>query len=157
VQKYIVVDFGAPHVADSLPNCAPRNRLAVIERTWEDVHAFDGQSRYRVDADHVPKFGTIARILAYSFYNPMLRVPVDANWTRCGQYQKSDLVSLVMKGLEHDDDSIQQWFGGDEVVKLLENAQSWDDTLLAVEAICGAHEGNSEVLNYVERVLGQAP
>ena len=154
MKKYIIVEFGLPHAADTLPDCSPRNRLAAISRQWEQAHAFDGKSRYRVDVADVPQFGAVSRFLAHTIYNPMLSTNFDTNWSECGEYRKSDLISLVEKGLETDDDCIQQWFGGDDVIKLLETANSWNDTVLAVEAICGAHEADPEVLSYVERVLG---
>ena len=155
--NYIIVEFGHPHPADTLPNCSPRNRLAAISRQWEEMHAFDGKSRYRVAVAGVPQFGAFSRFLAHTIYNPMLSATFDSKWSECGEYRKSDLIALVAKGLETDDDCLQQWFGGDDVIKLLEAADSWNDTLLAVEAICGGHEADPAVLRYVERVLGQAP
>lgn len=149
--KYIIVEFGIPHVAEALPDAQRMNRLAVIRRTWEHVHAFDAKLRYRQVVIDPPNYGIVSSILTY-IYNPFIDVKLE--WQSCGRYDKSFLISLVEEGLEHDDDIIQQWFGADGVIKLLESALSWDDTILAVKAVGGAHNVCPEVQRYVERILG---
>ena len=152
--RYIIVEFGAPRVAEHLPTMQP-NRLAVMSRTWEKVRAFDGKSSYTVQPREVPSYGILTKVLAYTIFNPKLEMEFD--WeTHPGDY-KSELVNLVKDGLHRDDDLIQQWFEAPEVLKLLNAADSWNKMLLAVHAICGGHECDSEVKRYVQAVLMDTP
>ena len=80
---------------------------------------------------------------------------ITIQWERIGDYDPSALIQTVRRGLETDDDIIQQWFEGSEVIKLLESAQSYAQMLLAVRAICGEHETEPDVLTYVEQILGK--
>ena len=151
-RSYIVIEFGIPHLADALPEYPRWNRLALLDRTWEQSFAFDGNSQYRLTVPDPPKYGLVARILAHTLYNPF--IDVNSEWVRCGDYNKAALINLVHRGLEHDDDIIQQHFGGKDVIKLLSAADSWSDMMLAVKAINGSHEAYPEVRDYVQRVLG---
>ena len=147
------MEFGAPQVSKDLPVFRP-NRLAVMARTWEHVHVFDSTSHYTASPREAPSLGLISRILAHTFYNPQMNL--EFTWSRQSGYNQEDLVALVEAGLEQDDDLIQQWFGGDEVLKLLRAAKTWEDTQIAVDAICGAHEVEPHVRHYVDEVLGKA-
>ena len=152
--KYVIVECGMPHVAPELPRFDGRmTRRSILERGWEDSHAFDGAYSYQVVADP-PEISWFAKVLAYSTYDPL--VPVAAQWNRSGSYEKCALIGLVADGLEHDDDIIQQWFSADHVLRLLNAANCWDEMLLAVEAICGSHEVDPSVERYVLATLDPA-
>jgi hypothetical protein len=56
-------------------------------------------------------------------------------------------------GLASDDDIITQWFDGNEVIALLESAETWEDLVVAVRCIGGEHETDPTVFNYAQRVL----
>lgn len=61
---------------------------------------------------------------------------------------------MVERGLERDDDIIQQWFDADDILKLLNAAKSWEEMVLAVDSICGSHEVDAAARQYAESVLG---
>ena len=152
-RSYIVVEFGIPHVADALPEHSRWNRLALLARTWEQSFAFDANSQYRLAVTDPPKYGLIPRMLAHTIYNPS--VDVGSEWLRYGDYDKAMLINLVSKGLEHDDDVIQQHFAGNDVLKLMSAADSWNDMTLAVEAIGGSNAACTEVRDYIQSVLAR--
>ena len=136
------------------PNIKQVRRREIVLRTWEDEHLFDSDSHYRYFADDVPTLTSFQRFLTRTFYNPV--VPFCAEWQRVGNFDAKDLIAAVQVGLNHDDDIIQQWFDGSDVLKLLRTAKNWADILLAVEAIGGGHEDTPEVAAYVKRVLPNA-
>ena len=148
--QLIVVEYGNPYVANSFPTMGA-NRLAVLARTWEQVHVFDGESHFTVQPRETPSFSFLTKFLAHTIYNPS--VSLEFEWHRHAEYRKSDLVELVEQGLQHDDDIIQQWFGADDVLALLNSASSWEQLLIAVRAICGDHEVDTVVRQYVAKVL----
>ena len=150
--KYIFIEAGGPSTADTLP-IFPTTRLAVIHKFWEKCEAYDPQGRYRMVVPAPPVFTSLQIFLAKLFYNPMENITIQ--WERIGDYDPSALIQTVRRGLETDDDIIQQWFEGSEVIKLLESAQSYAQMLLAVRAICGEHETEPDVLTYVEQILGK--
>src|SRR3954468_16243287 len=110
---YIFIQQGLPSVEQELPNWQP-TRLSVIDRFWEQLHAFGRTSRYRATVPSAPQYGTVARILAHVGYNP--RVPVAWEWVPTGGYDRDEIVALVEGGLAQDDDIIQQWFDAKEVL-----------------------------------------
>lgn len=148
--QLIIVEFGAPHVVSGFPTMGA-NRLAVLARTWEHVHVFDGESHFTVQPREIPSFGLLTRFLAHTIYNPT--VPLNFDWHRTSEYRQRDVIELVERGLQHDDDIIQQWFNADEVLALLNSANSWEQMLVAVHAISGGHEVDSHAREYVSVVL----
>lgn len=148
--QLITIECGAPRVSDDFPRMGA-NRLAVMTRTWEQVHVFDGDSHFTVQPREIPSFGLLTRLLAHTIYNPA--VPLEFDWHRCSEYRQRDIIELVERGLQRDDDIIQQWFNADEVLALLNSANSWEQMLIAVHAIGGGHEVDSKVRSYVSKVL----
>ena len=147
---FILIEYGAPHVVEQLPAYKP-NRLALMAQTGSHCNAFDAQVEYQQKVRNVPSFGLLSKVLAYTIYNPIVKV--DAEWTVCGQYDPARIVALVNDGLQYDDDIIQQWFSADDVLKLLRAANSFDTMVLAVKCICGEHEVSDEARSYVNDVL----
>jgi hypothetical protein len=147
---YITVEYGIPRVVASLWTLKP-NRLAIIKRTWQHCHAFDGNSRYELVVADPPRVSAFQRILAYTIYNPA--VTVESTWQRVADCSTADIIDLVRVGLASDDDIITQWFDGDEVIALLESAQTWEDLVVAVRCIGGEHETDSNVSAYAKRIL----
>jgi hypothetical protein len=147
----ILVECGMPQLVDELPTMKP-NRLGVIGRFWEHVHAFDSAHEYAYRVANPPKFNWLQVALAHVAYSP--REHLRGEWVRVGPYRKEALIDYVSQGLEVDDDIIQQWFGASSVLRLLQAASTFDEMLLAVHAVCGGHEVSSETLAYVERILG---
>jgi len=90
--KYIVVQYGCPNVANDLPKYHA-NRLAVLGRTWEQVHAFDDTSRYAMVIDPEPTSTILQRLLAHTIYNPS--VAVAAEWRKVGKRSTTDIIALV--------------------------------------------------------------
>lgn len=148
--KYILVQHGCPDVVDELPAYHP-NRLAVLARTWEHVHAFDDTSRYALTIDSEPTSTIWQRLLAHTFHNPSIAVA--AEWRKTGERSTADIIALVEDGLKHDDDVIQQWFDATEVLRLLKAARTWDELLMAVNCISGRHETDDQARRFVHTVL----
>ena len=152
---YVVVTHGLPYTMKVLPpNIERLRRHEIVLRTWDDEHLFDVDSHYRYFAENVPSVTPFQLVLTRTFYNPVVRLR--AEWRRVGDFNQEDLIAAVEKGLAHDDDVIQQWFDGADVIKLLTAANNWPEILLAVEAIGGGHEDIREVAAYVKRVLPNA-
>src|SRR5262245_45981820 len=114
---FIATEFGTPYVSTSLERPGSLDRLSVMRRMWERCFAFDSQQRYRCVPSHIPKIGSVQKLLAHLIYNPM--TSVTTHWEPAGGYSLSDIVAEVERGLQTDDDGIQQWFGADDVLKLL--------------------------------------
>lgn len=152
LSMYIYVIHGMPLTMQERPAAIDKvRRHEVITRAWEDQHLFDQNSHYRYFADDVPEISSLQSFLARTIYNPVVRV--HAEWRRVGDFDQKELIAAVKKGLDHDDDIIQQWFDKNEVMKLLYVANSWDEVILAVEAIGGGHGDTSAVAAYIKRVL----
>jgi hypothetical protein len=150
--KFIILDAGGPMIA-SKSKALVSTRLAVIHRFWEQYEAYDSQGHYRFVVQNPPVFSMLQTLLARICINPIEKI--DGVWEKIGDYDRGHLIATIKKELETDDDIIQQWFEGPEVIKLLESSRSFDDMLCAVGAICGEHETDPKVLAYVEQVLGK--
>ncbi|MEM9418098.1 MAG: hypothetical protein AAGA25_03455, partial [Planctomycetota bacterium] len=111
------------------------SRLDIAKQTWKLYHVFDRSSHFSCIVDVTTKISGFSRLLAHTVYNPSISVEID--WERLGPYSKAALVNTVEAGLKFDDDIIQQWFDASDILKLLNAARSWEDMLLAVEAIGG--------------------
>jgi hypothetical protein len=153
VPEFILLECGVPTLVAELPPYRP-NRLAVLARTWENARGFSHDAEWALEVANPPELTALQRILARTVFNPSH--PVAANWVTVGGYDKARLIGYVRLGLAVDDDIIQQWFGERDVLALLEAATSFSEMVLAVDAVNGGHERRPEVLQYVERVLGNA-
>jgi hypothetical protein len=149
---FIVIHYGCPHVEDSLEHPVGLNWLAIIRRSWAHCFAFDAQQRYRSVPSREQKISWWQQLLARSFYNPV--TDITRRWEPSGGYALAEIVALVEKGLETDDDVIQQWFGADDVMKLLRSATTFDEMVDAVDCICGGFENDPRLQAIVDRVLG---
>src|SRR5687767_61856 len=78
------------------------------------------------------------RFLAHVIYSP--KTGVMRRWEPAGTYVLTDIVAEVERGLETDDDIIQQWFGADDVLKLLRSAATFDEMADAIRCVCGEFE-----------------
>lgn len=152
---FIVTEFGVPHVADSLEASPPLHRLAVVGRTWLRCFAFDAHQRYCLLPSYEPRIGAVQRLLARVCYNPL--TDVVTRWEPAGSYVLADIVAEVERGLQTDDDCIQQWFGADEVLKLLRSATTFPEMADAIRCVCGEFERDARLELIVRRVLGQSP
>ena len=151
-KKYIVLESGVPLAVNELPGFMA-TRLGVMAKFWECNSAYDEYGLYKQIVSDPPQINTIQRFLAHLCYNPMMTV--NGKWEKVGEYSKSNLIATVSKALETDDDIIQQWFEGPQVMKLMEESKTFEEMFKAVQAICGEHETDKEVLAYVEKVLGK--
>lgn len=149
---FITTDFGIPRVVASLE--APRymNVLAYMRRNWEHCFAFDAHQRYRCVPLRQLKIGSMQRLLAHLVYNPM--TDVTFRYEPVGSYALREIIAEVEKGLEHDDDIIQQWFGADAVLRLLRAANTFDEMADAVLCVSGGFETDPRLRAIVEHVLG---
>lgn len=152
---FIITEFGVPHVADSLQQSKPLNKLAVMKQTWRCCAAFDDQLRYRCLPSHEPNISSIQRLLAHVCYNPITNVTT--RWEPAGKYDLTDIVVEVEQGLKTDDDLIQQWFCADDVLKLLRSAKTFDQMADIIRCVCGEFESDPRLRAIVDKVLGAAP
>ena len=151
---FVVVTHGLPYTKNALPQPITKlRRRELIRRSWEGDRVFDSESQYRYIPTIVPGVSRLQAFLAKTFYNPV--VPIEAKLEKTDSFRLADMVDAVRIGLQQDDDIIQQWFTGKEIIRLLESSKDWDETLLAVEAIGGGHEDTPKVAAYVDRVLGR--
>ena len=126
-----------------------------MERTWQYCSAFDTTQRYRPVPSGEPAIGFFQRLLAHLFYDPV--TDIATRWEPAGTYVLSDIVAEVEKGLERDDDIIQQWFGADDVLTLLRSAANFEEMADAVRCVCGEFEQDPRLRAIVDRVLGPSP
>jgi hypothetical protein len=152
---FIVVEYGVPYADPSLCEGGPLNRLALMERSWMHCCAFDARQRYRGVPSHEPKVSLVERMLAHTVYNP--KTDVTLRWEACGPCELPEIIAEVERGLESDDDFIQQWFGAEDVLKLLRSASTFDEMVDAVRCVCGEFEKDSRLRAIVDRVLGPEP
>lgn len=151
--SFILVSCGAPLVVPNLNPVTEATRDAVRNEFWTEERAFSAEHEYALRVSNPPTFSRLQRVMS-AFHSP--RVSVDSEWVKVGPYSKTRVVQLVDAGLKHDDDVIQQWFNADDVLRLLEHAQSYQDMLLAVDAISGGHESRPTTREYVDNVLSQS-
>lgn len=149
---YIIIQQGMPVVADALWKLS-LSRLDVIKRAWGRFQAFDAESRYELTVDDLPSVSLLQRTLAYTVYNP--RASITPVWKPVAARTHSDLSVLVREGLAADDDILTQWFTVDEVMTLLESAETWNDLVTAVRCISGEHETDANVFSYARHALGE--
>lgn len=151
-ERLIHIMEGAPLVMTTFPTIAEATRLGVVKRFWERVHVFSKTNEYAFALEPEPHLTSWQVVLAHTVYNPTVRIV--GQWVEVGPYAASRVVHLVRKGLERDDDIIQQWFSAAEGMKLLEGARSYEEMLIAVEAVSAGSESDEEALGYIERILG---
>jgi hypothetical protein len=154
-KTFIMILDGVPSVTAELP-AYPLSRLHVMDRSWEHWKAFDGVSRYEARSKQQPTYSIWQRILARVIYNPHAGFGV--TWEAHGACNLGEIVDEVEKGLETDDDVIQQWFSSEEVLKLLRSAKTFDEMVDRVKCVCGEFEGDERLMKLVEEVLnGEHP
>jgi hypothetical protein len=152
---FIITEFGNPSVADTLEESGPLNRMAVMKRTWSRCFAFDAHQRYRRIPSYEPSISAVKRVLAHVCYNPI--TDVVTRWEPMGGYDLADIVSEVERGLETDDDIIQQWLGADDVLRLLRSATTFQEMVQAIRCVCGEFENDAQLRTFVSSALGLAP
>ena len=152
--EFIVVTHGYPYSTQAKPSGLTHlRRRDVIHKSWLSDHLFNSEAHFQYCPNKLPSVGSFSNFLWRTIYNPI--VPVDIQWERIGDFSNAALTDAVQRGLETDDDIIQQWFDGDQVIRMLEYAKNWDETVLAVATISGAHEVDERSLDYVHSVLGR--
>lgn len=75
-------------------------------------------------------------------------------WHSTGESNLAEIVSEVEKGLEKDDDIIQQWFSGEQVMTLLRSANTFEEMLDRVRCVCSEFEADQRLQKIVESILG---
>jgi len=157
-QPYIFFYDGYPTLVEEL-SFRQLYRMDVIRREWEKWEAVDDEHHYQIALDTAPptysathKF--FSHVLFLAGINPA--VNLNAHWEIVGPYSHDLVLSLVNRGLETDDDIIQQWFGADNVLELLAAARDFSEVILAIQCIQGAFEDEDhpDAIEYVRRVLG---
>jgi len=151
---FIITEFGIPHVAEFLTPLRP-DRLAAMKSSWKHCKAFDGTARFEPVPDATPSFSALQRFLAHTVSNPPSGLIV--NWRITGDCSLAEIIAEVEAGLEKDDDMIQQWFGADDVLKLLRSATTFGEMADRVRCICGEFETDERLQQVVDAVLGRAP
>lgn len=149
---FIVIQDGIPQVARELAPLRP-NRLAAMKKCWERCNAFDANFRYEARPAHEIRLTSLQRFLARTIYNAPLGIEI--GWEKTRPCSLSEIVAEIEESLERDDDVIQQWFGADEVLKLLRSAATFGEMLDRVECVCGGFETDERLRGIVVGVLGK--
>ena len=149
---YIVLEFGIPSVCEELSRGERMNTLAVMAETWKQGYAFSSEIRYVCVPSKKVRIGWFRQILAHTVYNPWTDVKTE--WQESGSYCITEIVGLVESGLADDDDIIQQWFGADEVLKLLRSANTFAELCDRVRCVCGEYENDARLRSIVDSVIG---
>jgi len=150
---FIVVVYGMPSVVESLDGGTRMNTLAVMAETWTQCYAFSSTTRYVGAPNKRVYFGWFTRALAHTIYNPV--TDITREWRESGGYDMSEIFDLVERGLEKDDDIIQQWFGADDVMKLLRSATNFDELCDRIRCVCGEFETDRRLKAIVDSTLGK--
>ena len=150
---YIVIEYGMPYICDELRNSSP-NRLAVMAQSWSECTAFDLSCEYKMVPSEFKEYGLFTKVLAHTVYNPQENI--EYRWQKSGDYSINRIVDLVEKGLQSDDDIIQQHLDGEVIIKLLNSAKSFEEMVMSVRAICGEYEEDKNVRVYVEKIIGKS-
>lgn len=149
---YIVIEYGNPRVTHKLTPYAP-NRLSAMGRSWAHCRAFDEVSRYEARPEREPSFSLLQRLLAHTIYNPPAGVQV--GWQVAGACSLKEIIEEVERGLEIDDDIIQQWFSAEDVLRILRSAKTFDEMVDRVRYVCGEFETDDRLREIVDIVLGK--
>jgi hypothetical protein len=148
---FVVTENGFPHVTEGLKPFRP-NRLAVMGKAWSGSKAYDGNSRWQPKNLDLPSYNLFQRFLAHTFHNP--KTDLEIPWEITGECTLTEIVSDVERGLEKDDDIIQQWFSADEVLKLIRSANTFDEMVDRIRCVCGEFEADERLRKIVKAVLG---
>ncbi len=148
---FIVTQGGIPHVTQALEPLRP-NTLGAVREAWKHSKAFDASTRYEARPPEGFRISPLKKFLAYTIYNPSLDLEIE--WEPAGASGIDEIIAEVKDGLQHDDDIIQQWFGADDVLKLLRSANNFDELCDRVECICGGFEVDERLRKIVDDVLG---
>jgi hypothetical protein len=149
---FIVIEDGIPRVVEELAPYFPY-RLGAMGNCWADCKAFDGALRYAARPEREPSFSILQRFLAHTLHNPPAGIQVA--WQVSGICSLKEIIEEVEKGLETDDDIIQQWFSADKVLRLLRSAKTFDEMVDRVRCVCGEFETDARLRELVNVVLGK--
>jgi hypothetical protein len=98
-------------------------------RIFEDTIAFDSNGNKWTYKQTTDKFKNtlLTRILAKTFYNPLLDATV--LWTSHGTYKIEELKIKFKKCVDEDDDIITQFEEGSVIKTEIDNSQTFDDLI----------------------------
>jgi hypothetical protein len=150
---FIVVQNGVPRVESELRPWVP-TRDAIAARFWEHLHAFGPAARYRPDVSTAAEPGFLGRPFDDGLLNA--RRDVYWRWSTDGPYELGAIASLIRSRLETDGHILRQWFGAEDVLKLLHVADSHAKMVLAVHAIRGHHNLDAAVHRFAIDALTRA-
>jgi hypothetical protein len=123
-----------------------------MAKVWGESKAYDEESRWQPQSIELPSFNLFQRVLAHTFYNP--KTDIEIPWEVSGESTLSEIVSDIERGLEKDDDIIQQWFGADDVLKLIRSANTFEEMVDRIRCVCGEFEADERLRGIVKSVLG---
>ncbi len=112
---------------NSLPQPITKlRRHELIRRSWEGESCL----RLRIAVPlHSCKRSDVSRLQAFLaktfYYNPVVPIETKLGENEYSFFRLADLVDAVRIGLQQDDDIIQQWFTGKEIIRLLESSKDW--------------------------------
>ena len=139
---YIIIEYGAPHLSNELTESTP-NRLAIMTKSWENCYAFDKDFEYTLKPSQNKTFSLLDKLLAHTFYNP--KEDIKYVWQKEGAFKLEKAKNLILKGLEEDDDIIQQHLDGKSIIALMEKAIDFKSLQKTIAIICGKDISNSEI------------
>ncbi|MBL7842903.1 MAG: hypothetical protein JNK44_03500 [Cyclobacteriaceae bacterium] len=105
------------------------NVLGLIKQVQKNFQAYDKDGLlWKVDkVDSNYKVSGLTKFLAYTFYNPQIRVTI--TWTKVSNYTLDDLKQDINTQVDKDDDIITQFEEGEIIKREIENCDSFDNII----------------------------
>jgi hypothetical protein len=108
------------------------NALGLIKQVQKNIQAYDKNGiLWKVDkANSNYRINSLTRFLAYTVYNPKIKVII--TWAKVGHYDLEDLKRCVNRQVDRDDDILTQFENGEIIKGKIENCESFDDIIKAL-------------------------
>lgn len=129
----IVIDnSGYLDLIDNEDPLTSSNALVLIRNFHKKLQAYYGHGNiWKVEnVESKYKINNLTKFLAYTFYNPSIKVTL--TWKKERSYQINELKNAINKLVDQDDDILTQFEEGDIIKKAVDNSNSFQgiiDTL----------------------------
>ncbi len=109
------------------------NVLGLIKGSYKNVKAYDKDGHlWKIDkVDSNYKLNGITKFLAYSVYNPKIKVAI--SWMKIVDYKLDELKSDISMQVDRDDDIITQFVNGEFIKHKIEKCDSFGDIVKTLD------------------------
>lgn len=110
------------------------NRLAILEKTWDNTLIFDQNQKYQTlsTSSNLPKKSLFSTLIA-QLYNPIQ--DVSFSYEGCGKYNLEEITERIIKYVEYDDDIITQFMSPSDIKDKIQSTHTFKDLLNAIDDI----------------------